>query len=112
MADAASRLTHLPDRKFFSYFCTHFPQSKTWSLPHLASMFRLQITTMLHNKKSPKDFMLSSSGKTPPPGANGIAHDLKCIEDPINFLQIYDKCVYARLLFLQEQPTKKRLVKQ
>ena len=25
MADAASRITHLPDRKFLSHFCTHFP---------------------------------------------------------------------------------------
>ena len=28
MADVASRLTHLPDRKFLSHLGTHFPQSK------------------------------------------------------------------------------------
>ena len=25
MADVVSQLTHLPDRRFFSHFCTHFP---------------------------------------------------------------------------------------
>ena len=51
MADAASRLTHLPDRKFISHFSTHFPQRKPWRLPPLPSACRRKITTMLHNKK-------------------------------------------------------------
>ena len=39
MADAVSRLNHLPDRKFLSHFRTHFPQSKLdfWLELQLAS---------------------------------------------------------------------------
>ena len=32
MSDAASRITHLPNRQFLSHFHTHFLQSNTWRL--------------------------------------------------------------------------------
>ena len=47
--DAASMLTHLPDRKFISHFRTHFPQSKPWKLLPLPSTYRRQLTKMLHS---------------------------------------------------------------
>ena len=37
IADATSRLTHLPDRQFIFHFRTHFPQSKPWRLHPLPS---------------------------------------------------------------------------
>ena len=71
MADAASRITHLPDRKFLSHFCTHFPQSKPWRLLPLLSVCRRDLTTMLHNKQSPRVYPQTSSRKVPTPGTNG-----------------------------------------
>ena len=71
MADAASGLTHLPDRQFISHFRTHFLQSKPWRLLPIPSMCRRQLTKMLHNKRSPRDSLPPSSRKTPPHGANG-----------------------------------------
>ena len=41
-----------------------------------------------------------------------ISPDLKDIEDPIPFLQIFAERVCARLLSVQGQPIRKRLVKQ
>ena len=73
MADAASWLTHLLDRKFISHFHTHFPQSKPWRLLPLKSTCKKQLTTMLHNKQSPR-----GSKKMPPPGANGGASTSVC----------------------------------
>ena len=73
MTDAASRLTHLPDRKFISYFCTHFPKSKHLFLLHLPSGCKQQLTTMLHNNQLPSGSLPLSSIKTTPPGANGGA---------------------------------------
>ena len=73
MADAASRLTHLPDRQFISHFLTNFPQSKPWSLPPLPPRCKQQLTTMMQNKQPPRSSMPPYSRKTPPPGANGRA---------------------------------------
>ena len=50
MADAALHLTHLPDRKFLSHFCTHFSQINPWHLPSLPSTYRRKLTTIIHNK--------------------------------------------------------------
>ena len=71
MSEPASRLTHLPYQKCIYHFCTHFPQSKTWRLPPLSSVCRQNITTMLHNKQSPRVYPQPSSRKAPLPGANG-----------------------------------------
>ena len=73
MADAVWRLTHLPDRQFLSHFRTHLQQSKPWSLPPLPSVCRRQITTMLHNKKSPRASNLPYSRRTTPTGTNSGA---------------------------------------
>ena len=70
MADAASCLTHLPDRQFISHFCTHFPQRNPCILTPLPSGYKQQLTNMLHNKQSPRGYMSQSSRNTPPPGAN------------------------------------------
>ena len=51
MEDAASRLTHLPDRKFISNFRTNLPQSKPWSLLPLPSGYKQQLTNILKNKQ-------------------------------------------------------------
>ena len=73
MADAVVSLTHLPDWKFLSQFCSHFQQSKLWRLLPLTSDYKRQLTTMLLNKQSPRVFWPPSSRKTPPPGTNGDA---------------------------------------
>ena len=78
MEDSASQLTHLPDRKFISDLYTHFPQSKPWRLIPLPSGCKQQITTVLHNKQSPRGSLQPSSRKTPPPGANGSASAAGC----------------------------------
>ena len=72
MVDAASRLTHLLDRQFFSHFRSHFPQNKPWRLLPLPSDYKRQLTTILINKQSPRVSQPPSSIKTPPPGANGV----------------------------------------
>ena len=56
MADAALPLTPLPDRKFISHLRINFPQSKPWRLPPLTSGYNQQLTTMLHNKQSPRGY--------------------------------------------------------
>ena len=71
MSDAASGLTHLPYRKFYFHFRTHFPQSKPWPLLPLGSACRRNLTTMMHNKQSPRVSPQTSSRKTPTPGTNG-----------------------------------------
>ena len=73
MADDASHLTHLPYLKFISHFRTHFPHINPWVLPPLPYGYKHQLTTMLHNKQSPRGSLQPSSRKTPPPGANGGA---------------------------------------
>ena len=82
MADAASRLTHLPDQQFFSHLCTHFPQSKPWSLLSLPSGYKQQLTNMLHNKQSPRGSLQTFSIQTPPPGTNGSASAADCKSPP------------------------------
>ena len=71
MAEAASWITHLSDRKFLSHFRTHFPQRKPWRLLPLSSACRRNLTTMLHNKRSPRVSPQTSSRKTSTPGTNG-----------------------------------------
>ena len=51
MADAASRLTHLPESQFISHFRTHFPHNNPWSPPPLPYACKQLITNMLHNKQ-------------------------------------------------------------
>ena len=82
MADAASWITHLPDRKFLSNYCTHFPQSKTWRMLPLPSGCMRQLSTMLHNKQSPRNSLPPSSRKTPPPDANGGTSAAACKSPP------------------------------
>ena len=83
MADAASGLTHLPDRKFLSHFCTHFPQRKHCRLPPLPFACRRQITTIPHTKQPPRVSPQPSSRRTPPPGSNGGASADGCKLPPI-----------------------------
>ena len=78
MADAASRLTHLPERKFLSHFLTHFQQSKTWCLLPLPFVCRRNLTNMLHNKQAPRVSPQLSSRKRLPPGANGGTSTAGC----------------------------------
>ena len=78
MADAASRLTHLPDRQSIYHFRTLFPHSKPWRLIPLPSGCKKQLTSMLHNKQSPRGSWKPSSRKTPPPGANCGASAAGC----------------------------------
>ena len=53
MADATSRLTHLPDRQFIYHFRSQFPQNNPWLLLPLSSDYKRQMTTMLPNKQLP-----------------------------------------------------------
>ena len=73
MVDAASRLTHLPDRKFLSHFRTNFQMSKPWRLITLPSAYRRNLTTMINNKESPIFYLQPCSRSKPQPGANGSA---------------------------------------
>ena len=73
MVDAASRLTHLPDRKFLSHFRTNFQKSKPWRLITLPSAYRRHLTTMINNKESPIFYLQPCSRSKPQPGANGSA---------------------------------------
>ena len=74
VADAASRINHLTEWQSLSHFRTHLPQSKPWCIPPLPYVCRQQLTTMLHNKQSPRSSLTLSPRKTPPPGANGGAY--------------------------------------
>ena len=71
MADAASRLTRLPDSQFLSHFRTHFPHNKPWRLLTFPSMCNQLLTPMLQNKQSPRGSPLLCLRRKPPPGANG-----------------------------------------
>ena len=82
MADAASRLTHLTDRKFISHFRTHFQKSKSWRLLPLPSVCRRNLNTMMYNKQSPRVSPQTSSVKTPPPGTNGGTSAAGCKSPP------------------------------
>ena len=75
MADAASCLTHLPDRKFLSHFCSNFPQNKPLRLLPLPYNYKRQLTTMLLNKQSLRVSRPPSSRKMLLPGANGGASE-------------------------------------
>ena len=78
MEDAASRLTHLTDRKFISHFRSHFPQSKPCCLLPLPSDYKHQLTKMLFNRQLPRVSQPPYSRKTLPPGANGGASAAGC----------------------------------
>ena len=82
MADAASRLIQLQDRKLLSHFLTHFPQSKPWRLPPLSSAYRRNRTTILHNKQSPRGSHIMSSINAPLPGTNGGNPEAGCKLSP------------------------------
>ena len=82
MADAVSRLTHLPERQFIYHLHTHFPYSKPWSLLPIPSGCKQQLTTMLHNNQSPRGYLQPFSIKTPPSGANGSASAAGCKSPP------------------------------
>ena len=71
MADAASSLNHLSDWLFFHHFNLTFPPKNPWRLTPLPSGFKPQLTSILYNKRSLKDFHPHYSKKTPPPGSNG-----------------------------------------
>ena len=73
MADSASRLTHLTDRKFLSHFYTYFSKSKPWRPLLLSSRYKQQLNTMLHTKQSFRGSLPPSSRNTPPTCTNGSA---------------------------------------
>ena len=78
MADAASRLTHLPYRQLISHFRTHFPQSKPWRMLPLPSTCRWKLINILNNKPSQRFSLQTSSRKILPPGANGVTSAAGC----------------------------------
>ena len=78
MADAALRLTHLPDRQFLSHFFSHFLQSNPWRLTPPAILFQASATKILHSKISPRASTLQYSRKTRPPRANDSASADDC----------------------------------
>ena len=84
MADATSRLTHIPVRLFLSHLKMHFSQSKYWCVLPLPPARRKQLTTMLHSKRSTKVFLQRSSKRRPPPGANGGAYAAGYTSPPIS----------------------------
>ena len=84
IADATLKLTHLPDCQFLSHFCTHLPQSKSWSLLPLPSVCKRKLTKILYKKRSPWASLPPFSRNTPPPGANGGASAAGCKSPPIS----------------------------
>ena len=78
MVDASSRITHLTDRQFLSHLHTHLKHSKPWILLPLPSGYKQQLTTILHNKQSPRGYLQPFSIKTPPSGANCSASAAGC----------------------------------
>ena len=73
MADATSRLIHLPDKMFLQHFALTFPQKKPWWLLTLPPGCRWHLTSMLQIKRCHMVFQPPSSKKTPLSGANGAS---------------------------------------
>ena len=101
MADAASQLTHLPDRQFISHFRTHFAQSKPWRLIPLPFECRRKLTTILYNKQSPRVPLQPSSRKTAPLEANGGTSAAGC-KPPLTSRTI--NTPFLSSIFLQARP--------
>jgi hypothetical protein len=52
MANDASRLWTLSDKKFLTYFNAHYPQTRSWQLHHLQQPVHSELISLLCRKKS------------------------------------------------------------
>jgi hypothetical protein len=71
MADDASRLFHLDDHEFLTYFNFHYPQATPWRLFQIHQKTILSATSALRTKTSPMEWFLHAPKKPLPTGPSG-----------------------------------------
>jgi hypothetical protein len=71
LADDASRLFHLPDLAFLTYFNRKYPQALPWRLYQVHPNLLSSVIYALHNKKSPREWFLRQPAPPLPIGASG-----------------------------------------
>ena len=118
MEDAVSWITHLPDWQFLSNSRKHFPQSKTWRL--LPLPYRVQDAAKYYDAQQAitQGFSDTIFNKNATAWCQWqhlcsclkISPNLKDIEVPIPFLQIFSERVRIGFHSTQGQPIKKQSV--
>ena len=106
MEDATSRLTHISVYLFLTHSRLNLPQTMPLRSLRLPSAFKQKLTTMLINKRSPKECSLQSARKIPAPGSNVTGSVAGCASPQISkasrtrvpFLHIFAERVRGGLL--------------
>ena len=86
IADASSRMNHLPNRIFLSHFTLIFPQKKPWHMLPVPSKCRRRLNSMLHSKCCHVDFKPPYTRRNSPTGANGANSVDSCASQPTSKL--------------------------
>jgi hypothetical protein len=82
MADDCSRLWHLNDSQFLSYFNQEYPQNVPWQLVHLRSEMTSSLISALETKRSEPQSYLNEPTHRIAPGKSGSISALKCKSTP------------------------------